>query len=204
MLGLREPVGGEHDPLRRLRGADAMRQARNDDDAERATGLSRHGKLRSDDGRVARGAAIVRAAHYAAVVVGRRDAVVSRADAGAARSATGGFGFHSDVRKRRVRCGTDAHNPRHVTRFRHLLPRAGDARRALRRPLFRRRALDAHLLPAGLHRALAAARELPLLPQRGGGGGRGLSAVPALPARARARASRASTRRRGSRKAPSS
>ena len=86
-----------------------------------------------------------------------------------------------------------------TARSRRLLPRARRARSPLRRPLLRRRLVDAHLLPARLHGAHAAPRELPLLPERRGGRGRRLSPVPALPAGARARAMRASTRRRGSR-----
>ena len=45
------------------------------------------------------------------------------------------------------------------------LPRVEGARRALRRPPLHRRHVDRHLLPAGLPRAHAAARELPLLRQ---------------------------------------
>ena len=69
----------------------------------------------------------------------------------------------------------------------HLLPGAESARCAVRRPLLRRGLVDAHLLPPGLHRQAAQARELPLLSQRGGRGVERLPAVPALPARARAR-----------------
>ena len=74
----------------------------------------------------------------------------------------------------------------HDTGLRHLLPRAEGARCALRRPLFRRRVLDAHLLPPGVHRAPAEARELPLLSQRRGRRVGWLPALPALPARTRA------------------
>ena len=53
-----------------------------------------------------------------------------------------------------------------LARRRRRLPRAAGARRALRRAPVRRRHLDRRLLPAGLPRAPAAARELPLLRQR--------------------------------------
>ena len=53
-----------------------------------------------------------------------------------------------------------------------------------------------NLLPSGLHRAVAAARKLPLLPERSGGWIAAISPVPALPARARARPSPASMRPR--------
>ena len=62
-----------------------------------------------------------------------------------------------------------------------MLPRAAGARCALRRPLFRRRIFDAHLLPAHLHGEAAEARELPFLPQRRGGGIGRLPAMPAMP-----------------------
>ncbi len=82
--------------------------------------------------------------------------------------------------------GRHAHNATHDTRSPHLLPGAQSARREVRRPLFRRGLVDAHLLPPGVHRQAAEARELPLLSERGGRGVGRLPAVPALPARARA------------------
>jgi AraC-like DNA-binding protein len=74
--------------------------------------------------------------------------------------------------------------PHRSARERRLLPGDEDARRALRRVVLHRGDLHRHLLPAGVPREAAAARELPLLPPRGAGRGRGLSPLPALPARA--------------------
>src|SRR5512139_519644 len=98
--------------------------------------------------------------------------------------APGAAEYH--VRKRRVRGSGRAHNAAHAPRSRRLLPRARRARRALRRPLLRRRVVDARLLPSGVLRPHASTRELPLLPERGGRRGRRLSALHALPPRARA------------------
>src|SRR4051794_23625384 len=67
---------------------------------------------------------------------------------------------------------------------RRLLPGAEGARRALRRQLLHGRDEHRHLLPPRLPRAGAAARELPLLRAGGAGRERGLSPLPALPARA--------------------
>ena len=59
---------------------------------------------------------------------------------------------------------------------------------AVRRPLLRGGDDDADLLPADLHGADAGPRPLPVLRQRGAGGARGFPALPAMPARAGARA----------------
>ena len=80
---------------------------------------------------------------------------------------------------RRLQC-------RHASRCKTLLPRATDARCALRWALLRGRGVHTHLLPPGVHGQDAQATELPLLPQCGGSRVGGLPSVLALPARARA------------------
>lgn len=77
-----------------------------------------------------------------------------------------------------------SHEPLRPHRRRRLLPRAVLARRALRRPVLHRRHLHRHLLPTGVPRAHAPARELSLLRARRAGRTGGLPALPALPARA--------------------
>src|SRR6185295_12303919 len=67
------------------------------------------------------------------------------------------------VRKRRAHTVCRAYNDADDTRFHYLLPRTAGARCAFRRALFRRRVVDADLLPPGLHGEGAQARELPIL-----------------------------------------
>jgi hypothetical protein len=102
----------------------------------------------------------------------------------------------AQVRKRRVRrTGPVPMIPMHGPRRRCRLPCREGARCALRRALFRRRHLHRRLLPPGVPRAHAAARELPLLRHpRAGRGGR-LQALPEVPAGDRAPACRRWTRR---------
>ena len=96
-----------------------------------------------------------------------------------------------DVRKRLVVLEgpryKDAHGLRHLSRFRKLLSRRERARRTLRWSLLHCGEDHRHLLPAGLCGAYAEAQLVRFLSHGRRGGTRGLSAMPALSTRARAR-----------------